>query len=38
VLQIIYKFANPTDRALYVGQQIDLFIETEPGDKAPANP
>jgi multidrug efflux pump subunit AcrA (membrane-fusion protein) len=27
VLQVIYSFANPADRPLYVGQQMDLFIE-----------
>jgi multidrug resistance efflux pump len=27
VLQVIYTFANPADRPVYVGQQIDLFIE-----------
>lgn len=27
VLQVIYAFANPTNRPVYVGQQMDLFIE-----------
>lgn len=27
VLQVIYRFANPGDHPLYVGQQMDLFIE-----------
>lgn len=27
VLQVIYQFSNPSDRLIYVGQQIDLFIE-----------
>jgi len=27
VLQVIYTFVNPVDRPVYVGQQIDLFIE-----------
>lgn len=27
VLQVIYRFANPVDHPLYVGQQMDLFIE-----------
>lgn len=27
VLQVIYTFENPADRPVYVGQQIDLFIE-----------
>lgn len=26
VLQVIYRFVNPPDRSVYVGQQIDLFI------------
>lgn len=27
VLQVIYKFANDSSRRIYVGQQMDLFIE-----------
>ncbi|HEX2101103.1 MAG TPA: efflux RND transporter periplasmic adaptor subunit, partial [Candidatus Synoicihabitans sp.] len=27
VLQVIFKFANPLDQPVYVGQQMDLFIE-----------
>lgn len=27
VLQVIFKFANPTERPVYVGQQMDLYIE-----------
>jgi hypothetical protein len=27
VLQVIFSFDNPSDRRLYVGQQMDLFIE-----------
>ena len=27
VLQVIFKFRNPTDRAIYVGQQMDITIE-----------
>lgn len=27
VLQVIFKFDHPADRPLYVGQQIDLYIE-----------
>ncbi len=30
VLQIIYKLSNARDRRIYVGQQMDLFIEEEP--------
>lgn len=29
VLQVIYSFARPQDRAVYVGQQIDLFVKSE---------
>lgn len=31
VLQIIYKFARPEDRRVYVGQQMDVFIEEKEG-------
>lgn len=27
VLQVIYRFAKPDDRAIYVGQQMDLYLE-----------
>lgn len=27
VLQVIFRFENPSDRPLYVGQQMDLYIE-----------
>jgi hypothetical protein len=27
VLQIIYQLDKPADRPLYVGQQVDVFIE-----------
>lgn len=27
VLQVIYKFDNPADKPVYVGQQMDLYIE-----------
>ena len=30
VLQVIYQFHNPSDRRIYVGQQIDLFIRDNP--------
>lgn len=29
VLQVIYQFGNPSDRLIYVGQQIDLFIQDD---------
>jgi len=29
VLQVIYSFAKPEDRPVYVGQQVDLFVKTE---------
>lgn len=29
VLQVIYSFARPHDRAVYVGQQVDLFVKSE---------
>jgi len=29
VLQVIYSFERPKDRAVYVGQQVDLFVKTE---------
>lgn len=29
VLQVIYSFERPRDRAVYVGQQVDLFVKTE---------
>jgi hypothetical protein len=28
VLQIIYAFDNPDDRPVYVGQKMDLYLET----------
>ena len=28
VLQVIYSFERPKDRAVYVGQQVDLFVKT----------
>ncbi len=30
VLQVIYAFERPIDRAVYVGQQVDLFVNAEP--------
>ncbi|MDR1422996.1 MAG: efflux RND transporter periplasmic adaptor subunit [Azoarcus sp.] len=30
VLQVIYQFHNPSDRRIYAGQQMDLFIENTP--------
>jgi HlyD family secretion protein len=30
VLQVIYAFERPADRNVYVGQQVDLFINTSP--------
>jgi HlyD family secretion protein len=30
VLQVIYQFHNSADRRIYAGQQMDLFIRTEP--------
>ena len=27
VLQVIYSFKRPEDRAIYVGQQVDLFVQ-----------
>jgi HlyD family secretion protein len=27
VLQVVFRFANPTERPVYVGQQMDLYIE-----------
>ncbi len=29
VLQVIYSFARPADRPVYVGQQVDLFVKSE---------
>ena len=29
VLQVIYSFERPSDRPVYVGQQVDLFVKTE---------
>jgi HlyD family secretion protein len=29
VLQVIYSFERPKDRAIYVGQQVDLFVKSE---------
>lgn len=34
VLQVIYAFTRPLDRPVYVGQQVDLFVKSEPA--APA--
>ncbi len=30
VLQVIYAFDQPKNRSIYVGQQVDVFIETNP--------
>lgn len=30
VLQVIYTFDRPADRNLYVGQQVDLFVQSDP--------
>lgn len=30
VLQVIYRFAKPVDRAVYVGQQMDVYIGEKP--------
>jgi HlyD family secretion protein len=30
VLQVIYQFHNPVDRRIYAGQQMDLFVRTDP--------
>src|ERR1043165_9281903 len=39
VLQVIYSFERPKDRAVYVGQQVDLFVKTEiPAVAAKVNP
>lgn len=29
VLQVIYSFRRPVDRPVYVGQQVDIYIETD---------
>ncbi|MBL9137430.1 MAG: efflux RND transporter periplasmic adaptor subunit [Verrucomicrobiales bacterium] len=29
VLQVIYSFRRPADRAVYVGQQVDLFVKSD---------
>lgn len=29
VLQVIYSFMRPLDRAVYVGQQVDLYVRTD---------
>jgi multidrug resistance efflux pump len=29
VLQVIYAFQRPKDRAVYVGQQVDVFVKSE---------
>ena len=29
VLQVIYSFERPSDRPVYVGQQVDLFVKSE---------
>lgn len=29
VLQVIYSFERPADRAIYVGQQVDVFVKSE---------
>ncbi len=29
VLQVIYAFRRPEDRAIYVGQQVDLFVKSD---------
>lgn len=39
VLQVIYAFKRPQDRAVYVGQQVDLFVKSEiPAVAAKVNP
>jgi HlyD family secretion protein len=39
VLQVIYSFERPKDRAVYVGQQVDLFAKSEiPAVSAKVNP
>ena len=39
VLQVIYSFESPKDRAVYVGQQVDLFVKTDiPTVKAKDSP
>ncbi len=30
VLQVIYQFERPTDRSVFVGQQMDVFIDASP--------
>ena len=35
VLQVIYSLTRPTDPPLYVGQQVDVFIEAPERDKKP---
>ncbi len=32
VLQVIYSFEQPKDYYIYVGQQVDVFIEKKPKD------
>ncbi len=31
VLQVLYRFARPAERTVYVGQQMDVYIEETPG-------
>jgi len=28
VLQVIYQFDRPSDRPIFVGQQMDIYIDT----------
>lgn len=37
VLQVIYTFERPSDRAVYVGQQMDLFVRAEVAPMAKLN-
>lgn len=34
VLQVIYRFVKPEDFPVYVGQQVDVFIDTKPQNSA----
>lgn len=34
VLQVIYSFDKPTEFNIFVGQQVDVFVETPPNDVA----
>jgi hypothetical protein len=33
VLQVIYQFERPADRPIFVGQQMDVYIDTSPDAK-----